>query len=353
MDDRVKKVEVKPGRVDGHNAEYKSGGWIPKELRYELSKVFKEHITKGANKEKVVGQETIEKRKEVILGFFADLYRLKLKLRKLKNLSQKHLVAVFRHLEEQGQSPATIQNKISIMRTFCGWIGKNGMVLDASAYVQEPISIRRTTVVQEDKSWEGNGLDVLAKIADVEKEDELAAGALMLCYGFGLRIREAVLMNVFKAEDGDSLKVVYGTKGGRARSVPIEHEWQRVLFEKAKSMADQKTGRFLRRGGHAEASIRRIYYMMEKRELTLAGMGVSAHGLRHQYVHERFYELLGIQAPVKGGNLSEVGQAEMDEATGKLMERLGHSRLTIGAAYYGSRDRNPAKPVEGNEGTTS
>jgi hypothetical protein len=76
---------------------------------------------------------------------------------------------------------------------------------------------------------------------------------------------------------------------------------------------------------------------MRKHKLTLADEGVSAHGLRHQYMHERFCEFLGIEPPVRGGDLSEVDKQAFDSATEKLMERAGHSRKTIGASYYGSR----------------
>lgn len=331
------KQETRPGRVDGHNAEYRSGQvTIPPALRRELVEVFREHVTKGAKKDKQVGGKTIEKRKEVILNFFSDLYRLKYKIKSVQHLKQKHLIAVFTALEREGQAPATLQNKISIIRVFCGWIGKPGMVKDADRYVRNPLSTQRSMVAQEDKSWEGHGLDVLAKLAEIEKEDVMAAGVLLLCYGFGLRIREAVLLNAFKAEDDGSLKIVHGTKGGRARSVAIEHHWQRELWAKIKKMVDQRTGKFASRGSKLESSIQHVYYIMKKHKLTLADLGVSAHGLRHQYFHERFYELMGIPAPVKGGDLSGVDKQQLEATAGMLMERGGHSRMTIGASYYGS-----------------
>ena len=337
-EDAVNDRKLKPGRVDGKNSAYRSGmGHIKPKIRYELVQIMRDHLTEGARKDKKVGSATAQTRKEVILGFFSDLFRLKYNIESVNNLKPKHLEAVFKFLEEQGQSPSTIQNKISVMRTFCEWIGKPGMVLASVRYVENPMSTKRTMVVQEDKSWEGNGVDLMEKIELIRKEDERAAGVLLMCYGFGLRIREAVMMNVFKSEDGDSLMVVHGTKGGRARNVPIEHEWQKRLLEDVKGIVDQASGKLMRRGLGVEQMIQRVYYMMKKHGLTLAESGVSAHGLRHQYMHERFEEQLGIPAPVKGGDISVLDKKEFDDATGRLMERAGHSRVTIGASYYGSR----------------
>ncbi len=191
------------GRKGGHNSPYKSGSHaIKSRVRDELTQIFREHAHKGARKDKVVGSETVEKRVRDIKSFFSDLFMLRYKIESVHSLKQKHLVAVFHFLEEQGQSPATLQNKISMMRLFCEWIGKPGMVGDASEYVRNPLSTKRTMVVKEDKSWEGKGIDVMEKIGEIRRDDAKVAGVLMLCFGFGLRIREAVMMNVLKSVDG-------------------------------------------------------------------------------------------------------------------------------------------------------
>ena len=334
---------VRPGRIGGHNAPYKSGSHsIKPKLRYELVEIMREHITKGAKKNKVIGSRAVELRKQVILNFFSDLAYLGYKIESIHNLKQKHLVAVFRFLESQGQSSSTLQNKISTMRIFCEWLGKEGMVVESSNYVVNPLSTRRTMVVQEDKSWEGKGINVMETLEKIRRDDEKVAAVLSLCYGFGLRIREAVMMNIYKSVDGGVLTVIHGTKGGRIRSVPIEHEWQFKLLEEVKAVTDKNTGKLSQRGKTVEQSIRRVRTIMEKHGLVLAEAGVSAHGLRHQYMHERFEEMTGIKAPVKGGDISLLDKQEFDEATGRLMERAGHSRVPMGASYYGSRRRKKA-----------
>lgn len=333
--------KIKPGRVEGKNSEYRSGGgFIPKKLNNEIEVVLQANRDKAAHQEKKVGSGTQDKRETVIKGFFSDMYHLKYKIESIQNLKEKHLMAVFGFLEEQGQSPATIQNKISIMRTFCGWIGKNGMVRDSTLYVKDKASVRRSMVVSEDKSWSGHGIDVLVKLPEIAKKDKWVALYLELCWAFGLRMKEALMLKPRLAHEGEFIWVREGTKGDRPRVIPIENDIQRDVLERAKQAADGKSGFLCKRGSSFKQRHRRFYTVMEALGITLSEAGVTAHGLRHQYMQESFKRLLGIDAPVKGGDLSQVDKGELHVASQKLVERAGHTRESIGASYYGSRRRN-------------
>lgn len=338
---------AKPGRIDGKNSAHKSGGFIPKRLNNQIEIVLQQHKDKAAHKDKKVGQGTQDKRRAVIKGFFADLIRMRnprYSIKSIYNLKQKHLKAVFSYLEKQGQSPSTIQNKISIMRTFCVWLGKPGMVGDSLKYVEDRSSVRRTTVVQEDKSWEGNGIDVMGLIQNVTDKDESVGMWLELCLGFGLRVREAIKFRPSIDGEYGMISVLEGTKGNRPRVVPIENQVQRKLLERAKALADGKTGMLGTRGKTYEQKRRRFYTIMESVGITLKDEGVTAHGLRHQYMQESFKRLTGVDAPVKGGDINSIPANEFHVATLKLVERAGHTRPTIGASYYGSRRRK--KPLQ-------
>lgn len=239
------------------------------------------------------------------------------------------------------QSPSTVQNKISIMRLFCEWIGKNGMVRDSTRYVKDKSSVRRSTVVKEDKSWDGNGVSVRSKIDEVAKEDSKIALRLELCLAFGLRVREAMLLRPGLATEGNfkgaCVHVRDGTKGGRSRVVPIENEVQLDVLTRAIAASDKTSGFLVSAGKDEEARLQHFYYVVRKCGLSFADSGVTAHGLRHQYMHESFKRLLGIEPPVRGGDLSVLDKDELHLASQKLMERAGHSRVSIGSAYYGSR----------------
>jgi len=63
-----------------------------------------------------------------------------------------------------------------------------------------------------------------------------------MCWAFGLRREETVEMRPGVGDNGDVLFVIDGTKGKRARNIPIRNELQRAVLEKAKLVADKKTG---------------------------------------------------------------------------------------------------------------
>ncbi len=344
-----KTSSIKPGRVDGKNSTYRSGTHrIPKRCNNQIEEVLQKNKDHAAHKDKKVSQGSQDKRRTVVKGFFSDLFSLGFKIESIYNLKEKHLIAVFNYLEAQGQSPATIQNKISIMRIFCNWIGKNGMVKDSTDYVKDKSSVRRSMVVVEDKSWVGKGIDVLAKLAEVARMDETIALVLEICWAFGLRVQEALKLRPGVSHRGEFVWVLEGTKGDRPRVIPVENALQRNVLEKSKAIVDKKTGFFGKRGKTFEQKLSRFYTVMKACGITLADDGITAHGLRHQYMHESFKLLLDIEPPVRGGDISKVEKYRFHRASQQLMERAGHTRVSIGASYYGSRRRTPPRgDIEG------
>ena len=334
----ISEPRIKPARVDGHNAYYKSGATrVPRHVLHEIEVVLKEHRDKAAKSEKKVGAKTQEIRETTIKNFFSDLFFLKYKITSIHALKQKHLEAVFKFLEANGQSPATLQNKISVMRVFCEWIGKNGMVTDSVHYVEDIQSVRRTMVVQEDKSWEGKGVDIVNNLSLIREKDEVVAIWLELCFAFGFRVQEAVMFRPDIAREGEFVWVREGTKGDRPRVVPIENDVQRDVLKRASSIASKRYGITGQRGKSVKQKLRHFYHVIESCGITLAKHGVTAHGARHQYMQESFEKLFGVKAPIKGGNIAEIDPEKRVLGEGKLMERAGHTRPTIGASYYGSR----------------
>lgn len=340
-------VRGKPGRTHGKNSPHRSGGvFLPKRIHNEIAILITGNKQQAAVKDKKVGQGTQDKRKTVIFGFFSDLYTLGFKLESIYNLKEKHLVKVFHYLEEKGQSPATLQNKISIMRVFCEWLGKNGMVRNSSHYVKDSASVRRSMVAQEDKSWDGKGIDLLDKLLEIREYDATVAVQLELCWAFGLRAKESMMLRVAASHQGDHLLLREGTKGDRSRVVPVLNEIQKDVLRRAQALSDKKTGFLGKRGLTLAQKRNHFYYVLRKFGITLHENDISAHGLRHKYMQRRFYEKTGIQAPVKGGDLSLVDKDELHVASQQLMEEAGHTRVSIGAAYYGSRRVSRTSQVE-------
>jgi integrase len=239
------------------------------------------------------------------------------------------------------------------MRIFAGWIGKGDMVKESSHYVKDKASARRTTVAQEDKSWVGNGIDVLAKLAEVSAVNPIVGILLELCWTFGMRMQEAVMFRPVVAINEWGVWIIDGTKGGgRGRFVPIETELQIVVLGRALAHADGKTGFIGKRGITVKQKLQHFKDEMKKFGITLKDSKVTVHGLRHQFIHEMYKKLTGIEPPIRGGDISKLDKQTLHRAKQRLVELAGHTRTSINTAYSGS-DRNPkstqSKEVKSSE----
>ncbi len=347
------------GRVNGKNATLPKSVLmqnIPKKVMHEIKEVMAANNKRGAIKDKSVGSKTQENRYQDVIIFFKILFHEGYRIETIKNLKQKHFHVVFRFMEKCKQSPKTIIMKVSTMRTFCGWINKPGMVSDTNKYVENAASVKSSMVCQVDKSWSGNNVDPMKILADVRSyrggKEEVVAVWLEQCWAFGLRIRESVMMIPTIGDGGNALFVREGSKGGRDRNIPIRDEIQSRVLEKSKAIADKVTGFLGKRGDSVEQKLQHFYYIMRRVGVTLSQKGVTSHGLRHEYIQAQHKLLTGVDAPIKGGNISYLDKIEYREVSRALMFRMGHGRLSIGASYYGSRQgvrRQKNRNKGGNE----
>ncbi len=254
---------------------------IPYKIRQSIQAVLDQNSYEYARSEKKASSERRQKRSVVVFDFFSILWGLRYKIESLHSLKQKHLVAVFSELERCGQAPSTIQDKISIMRTFCDWVGKPGMVDNASKYVQNPASVQIEPL--KNNSWEANGFNAAEILARVKDKDAKVGIALDLCLQFGLRPREVVTLRPTVAQECRSLIVRESAKGGHMRVIPIEKESQRNALAVAAANLDNRTGTISIRGETVEQKLRRFYYILERAGVTKGQLGVTALGARDQF----------------------------------------------------------------------
>jgi len=68
--------------------------------------------------------------------------------------------------------------------------------------------------------------------------------------------------------------------------------------------------------------------------VTKRQLGITAHGLRHQYATDRYEDVAGAPAPVRGGDRldREVDRSARLQVAGEL----GHARENISTAYLGA-----------------
>jgi site-specific recombinase XerC len=262
------------------------------------------------------------------------------------SLGNRHVAFMVRRWVDRGLEPGTIQLYLSYLRTFAEWIGHTGMVLPAEKYVDDPARVERSYAAAADKSWSAHGIVPDAKIAEVAAFDRYVGCQLLMALRFNLRVKEAVMCPPHTAEVEGQLEVKRGTKGGRLRFVPIDTPEKRAALEAAKRCVESKSAHLGRPGKTLEQNLERFRYVMRKFGITKAMLGVTAHGLRHEYANDRYEEFAGIPSPVRGGPSIE---READCAARlRLAEELGHGRRAVTSAYIGATLRPPRAPPAGD-----
>ena len=320
--------------------------------RQQLVELIKPHIRlsssarrlpNGSTAKKIIGNKTQERRMDVLYLCFRELNKLGFKVENPRNLNEKHVRALVQFWESESKTASTIQNRLSILRTFAGWIGKKNMVKSADCYLKDPSRGKRQLSATDDKSWTGRGVQFDKLVSKVSETDKLVALQLRLMHAFGLRVEEALMLQPHRYTEANYIIVRDGTKGGRERTVPIRNEYQREVLKAAQMFAKTPNARMMRAEHTLNQTKRRFYYILEKCGLTKSDLGATAHGLRHEYANDLFELIAKHPSPVRGGTAIE----RIHEMRARLVvtEELGHSRVQITPAYTGSvinlkRDRN-------------
>ncbi len=313
-----------------------------------------------ARKHKGVGFKTMLERQRLYASFFAEL-RQHTAYRNLdpRQLANRHIEVVVRRWLERGLKTATLHNYLSFLRTFAGWIGKRGMVREPAYYVgSESPHAHRCGVATEDGSWTARNVEIKAKIAEIASFDSWSGMHLELELNFGLRGKEArhlrphgavIPREAANARDAAAfpecqtfLHISSGAKGGRARDVPIATDEQRELL--ARVLSAVAPGGFVGRPGFTTSQNQaRFHYVIRKFGISKAGLGVVAHGLRHQYANDHFEADSGGASPVRGGKARPAGN---DIARRRVARALGHNRGRASSSYIGSDAGLPGTPTD-------
>ncbi len=304
-------------------------GW-----KSSLASVLKQHNGIKASDGTVASHETQQKRSTVLYQAFTDLREMGYKLGDVRQLKGRHVEALAKHWLSKELSSSTLQNRLSTLRTFSSWIGKEGMVERTERYFPNH-EAARTSINIQDKGWEANGVSVTQKIDDLRALDERVALQVELQHRFGLRVKEAVMLRPHLADKGGYLAVSIGTKGGRDRTVPIDTPERRELIDRAKTFADRRTASTADPGKSLKQALGHYSRIVAKAGLTKAQLGVTSHGLRHAFANERYAHYSGSRSPVEGGNLRSQNW-ELDRfARLAVVEELGHSREDVSTHYLG------------------
>lgn len=281
-----------------------------------------------------VSTETKKKYLVATRSFLATLHNKGIKVRNLSELTYKHVQIVFGVWESSDMSSSALGTYFTNIKRFYAWQAKPFPVRSVREILKDKDRAKRSYSATRPMSWAAKGIDVAQIITRIEKEDPFVGMCMLLMKAFGLRIKEAAAIHPAKSDKGDYLVVHLGTKGGRGRMVPINSEFRRQALDKALAFANPVNGYLRHQDRTVRQAERRIHYICEKYGITRKALGITPHHLRHEFTHDRYNELTGTVAPVLGG---ERPQQELDKkARLEVSENLGHSRLSITAAYTGT-----------------
>ncbi len=172
-----------------------------------------------------------------------------------------------------------------------------------------------------------------------QNSQERTLNVARLCRTFGLRFKEASLLNskqaLRQAERLGRINITEGTKGGRGKGaerwVPVNQHQIQVLKEAAQVQGNQTNlippdKSYIQWRDHAY-----YYWRTVNKDTGIKGF----HDLRAAYACERYLELTGFPAPLVAGT-RQASKALDTQARVILSQELGHNRLDVIAAYIGS-----------------
>lgn len=332
----------------------------------ELKDTLDKHNGQHATRKKVVSHRSREARADGLFRMFGQLWQMGLKVMP-RNLGERHVRALIaywtaepefvRELEQRNVnlkprtvplSAAYIQQQLSFLRTFAGWIGKPGLVRSAEAYAPAEL-VSRQLCATRDRTFSGNGVDKAAVLEKVTAYDEYVGVQLEVMIAFGLRRKEAVMLaprlaevpaHALPASAGDTpylafLRIKRGTKGGRLRFTAIRNEDQRVALAKAKALA-RHHGHIGRPGLTLKQALRRFSDVLRAVGVTRRELGVTPHSLRHDFAADLYLDIANVEPPIRGGSIDA---HTMNAAYLEVARQLGHGRPGISGAYLGTRKK--------------
>lgn len=248
-----------------------------------------------------------------------------IQLRHTNSIKTRHIADYLKNRKAQDISGRTIKNERAALRKILFKVGRYKL-----ADPDNPLLSNKTLGLDPD-SRDGTKSPLTQEefnkaFAIVEKNNPGVAAAMRLSYVLGLRTKEAVeackSLHTWKKalESGkDSVRIVFGTKGGRPRdTVIINRDAVRDAINYAEKIMNQQEGKLVDRPDIRKAIDTYRYHL---RRAGLTGKK-APHSMRYQFSQEarRFYE-------GKGFSVREIfAQVSMDlghgDGRGKYVKQV-------------------------------
>lgn len=203
---------------------------------------------------------------------------------------------------------------------------------------------KRTGICKKSRAVEENThQEALKKI-----KDPLIRQLLELQRSFGFRLKESCLFDpkqlLSEAQEKNYITVSLGTKGGKARRIPITNIEQLSVLKRSLSFRSKNNSMIPDIQSFVQFQ---MYAYQEIKKIMLSGF----HGERHAYAHNRYIQLTNLPCPVAAGiphgkkhlkfiaeqlSIQEFEAQRIDlNARTIISVELGHHRIDITNSYLG------------------
>ena len=238
-------------------------------------------------------------------------------------------------VEQEEMKVAYAQNLLSTINVVMEAMRKDkALAIKPSQWIGQRSNVRTTVPTTLERSKTDEPFRRLS-----QNGQERTLYVARLCRTFGLRFKEASLLNtrqaLRQAKQLGRINITQGTKGGRGKGVdrwvPVD-KYQIDLLQEAARLQDKADNlippdnSYIQWRDHAYYQWRTV-----NKDTGIKGF----HDMRAAYACERYQALTGFPAPVVTG-VRQANKTLDTQARVLLSQELGHNRLDVIAAYIGS-----------------
>lgn len=275
---------------------------------------------------------------KLFISFLDQRYKMK----SLRNLQDKHLVAYLQHRQAEGLSDKTIKNDLAAIRYLHDMVPATKYQLASNVQLVDryDLKLEKTVAVSGNRSWTEEEYEAMLQLLAQQSADSplasLTRDIMILCRTMGLRISEAVCMRRSQAEKAlrTGLYHVQGeAKNGLHRHVPLSPEARSLLADRLPSI-HRGARLFVPQDAQAHRIVLSIEKYLESHRVAVTSLeGVSRrinvkgevnpltfHGLRYSYVQERM-----VAEQAKGFSWEAAAQI--------VTQEVGHGRIEVIRIY--------------------
>lgn len=324
-----------------------SAAGLSNQLKTELNDVFKRNLRFAiSHRREVTGHEIISvKTQEIrcwnLLSSLEELIKVgRYEIHSIYSLKEKHIDWFISRWIEKKLTYGTIANKLSYLKALAIWLRKPNIIKDLDSYPQLKVLPKRTGVADGDKSWTSKDIDVRELIEKVARFDKYVGIQLALQLAYGLRRQESMMLipaSAFMEVNGQRLLLIdRGAKGNRERVVKryLDDDADMRIFELAKRLSNEKTGSTIPSHKSLDQWINYYKSVMKKFGITKDELGITSHGLRHQFLNDLYEVLTGTPSAARGGEIPPIDVHKMAQL--EVSKMAGHNRPGISNAYISS-----------------